>query len=289
MVFSAIVLGGGGMKGIVMLGALYHFELTRRLNVKYIHTYVGTSVGGMLCVLLAAGYHPSELITLAVDGDIDISKMISIGPTYMISKLNELLKKKMQINVHNITLGEFKQLTKRTVRLVATCLNSSGHMFIMDYEKCPDMPLVLAVEATTSIPLLFNPVTYKNHILIDGVLSCNFPIHLLDMDNNNTLAISFRTAQGHHDDCVPGSNMFTSFIQAIMANFNATNDEAIETITRKFEGKISFLSLESELKALTSNLTKTQKYNAIKSGYFQASMWDKRNTHKHIRRRSCDF
>lgn len=290
MVYSALVLSGGGMKGLVMLGALYFFELAKTLNWRCIQTYVGTSVGGIICVLLAAGYLPSELINMVLEDVIDITKLLSIGPKYTIPKVKELLTKKLHQDVSKLSIKEFADLTGKGIRLIATCLNSNGHIFVMD--KDSDISLLVAIEATTSIPILFSPVAHKSHILVDGALSCNFPLHMLDMDNNNTLAISFSTKQSSSENqpCISGPNIFLSFVQAMMANFATTNDDVIKNLSKK-HGKLSYLSLDSDLNSLNMTLNKTQMFNAIKSGYFQASAWDSQRTTSlvSIRRRSCTF
>jgi predicted acylesterase/phospholipase RssA len=288
MVFSALVLSGGGMKGLVMLGALYFFELAKTLNWRCIQTYVGTSVGGILCVLLAAGYLPSELINMVMADIIDIQKILTIGPKYTIPKINDLLTQKLNKDMSNISMKDFANVTKKSLRLIATCLNSNGHVFVMD--KDSDISLLMAIEATTSIPILFSPVTYKNHVLVDGALSCNFPLQMLDMDTHNTLAISFSTKQSSSDACISGPNIFLSFVQTMLANFATTNDDVIKNLS-KTHGKLAYLSLDSDVNSLNMTLNKTQMYNAIKSGYFQASAWDSQRTTSigSIRRRSCTF
>lgn len=270
VVYNALVLSGGGVKGLAMMGALYHYELTKDINC--LNTFVGTSVGGILCVLLAAGYRPSELINMVIEESIDVSKMISIGPRYTIPKVKELLVKRLEVDPTNMTIKEFKDLTKKTIRLISTCLNTpGGHMIVLGEGETENCPLLLAVEATSSIPLLFSPVTYQKHILIDGGFICNFPIQCLDLDENKTLAMNFESNPNKIECTGTSNNLFTSLIQVIFSNFNALDTDTMKTIVRKHPDTLTYVNLTCDMSPLNSNMTKAQKFNTIKSGYFQAS------------------
>ncbi len=55
----AIALGGGGAKGIAHIGVLRGLE-KRGYQIKAV---AGTSIGGVIGALFAAGYRPEELLT----------------------------------------------------------------------------------------------------------------------------------------------------------------------------------------------------------------------------------
>ena len=59
--FETLVVSGGSTKGILFLGALHFFYLKGSLD--QINSYFGTSVGSIICLLLAVGYHPLDLVT----------------------------------------------------------------------------------------------------------------------------------------------------------------------------------------------------------------------------------
>ena len=58
--YTTLVLSGGGVKGILMLGAI-QYMIDNRLLEKTT-TYIGTSVGAMIGYLLAIGYTPIEIV-----------------------------------------------------------------------------------------------------------------------------------------------------------------------------------------------------------------------------------
>ena len=77
----------------------------------------------------------------------------------------------------DITLLEFYQLSNIEFHVFATEINQ----FILtdiSYKTHPDLSLITAVQMTTAIPLLFEPVFLDdNKCFIDGGLMCNYPIH----------------------------------------------------------------------------------------------------------------
>ena len=56
MNFNGLCMSSGGVKGIVMLGALnYYYTANQTNNIKY---YAGTSVGSIIVYLFSMGYTP---------------------------------------------------------------------------------------------------------------------------------------------------------------------------------------------------------------------------------------
>lgn len=68
MDYSVLVLSGGAYKGIGILGSLDYLYTNKKLD--NITTYIGTSVGSMICYLLIIGYRPEEIFTHICTNDI---------------------------------------------------------------------------------------------------------------------------------------------------------------------------------------------------------------------------
>ena len=62
--YTHLIISGGGIKGAAMIGALHVIK-----NLEHIHTFAGSSVGGLICLLLAVGYTPNDLYHMLVDID----------------------------------------------------------------------------------------------------------------------------------------------------------------------------------------------------------------------------
>ena len=75
--YDTLILSGGGIKGIITLGALqYMYDNGKLQNIKH---YYGTSVGTMISYLLVIGYSPIEILLQIISEKIfDHFKKINI-------------------------------------------------------------------------------------------------------------------------------------------------------------------------------------------------------------------
>ena len=60
--FNALVLAGGGLKGFGILGGIQYLIDAKKIELKKIHYYAGTSIGAVICFFLAIGYNPIDII-----------------------------------------------------------------------------------------------------------------------------------------------------------------------------------------------------------------------------------
>ena len=60
--FTHLVLGGGGIKGCVITGALE--GLDDLLNLNRIHTVIGSSVGGIIGLFFILGFSSKEMTSI---------------------------------------------------------------------------------------------------------------------------------------------------------------------------------------------------------------------------------
>ncbi len=178
--YDTIVLSGGSIKTISMLGALqYCYDNGLIHDVK---NYIGTSAGGIICYLLVIGYTPLELIAylctknvfkdihlnivsmLEGEGAIDFSIFQSHLERMTIEKIGRL-----------VTFKDIKEMFDKSITL--TVYNyTQQHVEYLSWENNPDMPCMVALHMTSSIPLIFTPFKYMNNYYIDGGIYDNFPI-----------------------------------------------------------------------------------------------------------------
>lgn len=159
-----IVLSGGGTRGIAHVGVL------RALAERGIHHRVvaGASAGAIVGALYGAGYSPFEMHqffekknpfqlskpALNKPGFIDTAKVVSDFEEYFPEDSFESLHKELRIVATDITTGE-------------PIVFDSG-------------PLILAVLASSSVPLVFTPTEIDGRWFSDGGIVNNFPVELLD-------------------------------------------------------------------------------------------------------------
>jgi len=180
---SILILSGGGIKGLAYIGVLRALE---KLNLlKNFKTFVGTSIGALICALLVIGYDQLELEKFSVNFNFDkVTKLnfINFLETYGLDDgeyleivIRTLIKKKL--NYDKITLGELYAKTNKTFIAVATCLND-GKTHYLHHQSHPEMPLYVAIRISMCLPLFYVPIKYNNRYYADGGCTSNFAIDL---------------------------------------------------------------------------------------------------------------
>ena len=156
-----LTLGGGGSRGYAHIGVL------RRLEQEgyRIRALAGSSAGGMMGILYAAGYSPDELETRL--SNLDQSKLFGrptgdgpsiLGLSGAIKVLEEFLG--------NLTFEELKL----PCAVVAVDIKSAQEVVLS--EGC----VLDAVLATCAVPAIFPPRNIGNHILVDGAALDPVPV-----------------------------------------------------------------------------------------------------------------
>jgi NTE family protein len=155
-----LALSGGGARGFAHPGAIKAIE-DFGLKPDIIS---GTSAGALAGVLYADGYTPEEIIQLFIGKDFrefaDIQ--VPIVAIFGTSGFRRFLKKYLHAK-------NFEDL-QIPLRVVATNLDA-GKSVVFDKG-----PIVDAVVASCSIPIVFNPVVINGVNYVDGGIFKNFPV-----------------------------------------------------------------------------------------------------------------
>ncbi len=181
--YENIVISGGGIKGFAFLGALSF--VSSYVDISNINTLIGTSVGSMICYLLAIGYTPQEILTEIMSSGIiqklkgfNIMACIQGEGAFSFVMIQDFLEKKTIQKIGQLlTLQKLKELTGKTLRVVTYNMKTrSGE--VLDAETSPDLPCLTAIRMSSNIPYIFAPYRYKDGIYLDGGLVNNFPLDL---------------------------------------------------------------------------------------------------------------
>ena len=180
--FDAIVLSGGGTKGILTLGALHYFYETKRYNPSDIKEYAGTSIGAAICLLLICGYTPMDIFSEIYEKKsffntkgggmwaiIQNMGLMSIGP--FSEFIGELVKRKLG------SVPTFSALKVMTGKILSISGANVSKMVEMKYSPSttPHMSCVEAVKISCSLPVIFQRIKHKGNYVVDGGLLNNFP------------------------------------------------------------------------------------------------------------------
>lgn len=193
----ALVLSGGGAKGIAHAGVLKALE-EHDIPVDYV---VGTSMGSIVGGFYAAGYTPEQIKNLAlsqdlqdwVDGIIDEKYQYSYhekmaDPSWLTIKLdfdsafNTSLDPSLDRDyVLNINLAEKFQYASYVSNgnydsLFVPFRAIASNIFMEKQVVLDSGVLYEAIRASMAIPLLYSPVRVEGELLFDGGVYNNFPV-----------------------------------------------------------------------------------------------------------------
>jgi hypothetical protein len=186
-VYKKLVLDGGGSFGIAYIGVIKALEHTGLLSE--IDTFIGSSVGSILSMLLVLGYTPQEIHGIIVGLDFD--KVYSLKSMNMLKSFTygcrKYISKVIQTAIHNrcgmndITMLELYEQTKKTLVIHTTCICDNKPVYI-DHITHPNISLRKAIDMSISIPFIFPEVEHDGKLYVDGCL-CQLPFHLYDKDH----------------------------------------------------------------------------------------------------------
>ena len=154
-----LTLGGGGARGAAHIGIIAELE---RVGV-YPDLITGTSIGGMVGALLAAGYNARQLADFFAK--LSIAQMYSLPGTLPAFSNNNKVENLLDEMIGGIT---FADLNIPLAVVAADVVNRKP--IILDEGE-----LITAVLATIALPLVLPPVERDGHTLVDGGVMNNVP------------------------------------------------------------------------------------------------------------------
>lgn len=190
MTYKALIMKGGGIKGLAYVGAIEELEKQHTFNC-----FVGTSAGAIAAVLLAVGYSTQELKHIMTSKDFTDffdARFYNIPFNYIKHKasfrgdsftnwLENLLAKKLK----KATQVKLSELPKRVV-VYASTRNKNAIIFDSIKEQSKDFPAAFAVRCSMSIPWVFKAQYVNGVEVYDGGLQHNYPVEIFLRDNPDT-------------------------------------------------------------------------------------------------------
>lgn len=181
---NTLILSGGAIKCLYFLGALHRLK---DINFKY---YAGTSCGSIVSTLLCIGYSPYEIFNQFVKS---YKNEITTALNFTMQNIHQMFLGK-SISP-DITFEELFKINNKELAFVATNITKLKEE-IFCRKTHPNTPIMVAIEMSCSLPIIFPIAKYNNDVFVDGVFFDNFPIKLCKVfnDSNNVLAISTKTS-----------------------------------------------------------------------------------------------
>lgn len=180
-----LILSGGGIKGIAYVGVLK--ALYKKGILDNIKTFAGTSAGCLIIVLLVIGYTYKDIYNLINNLDFNEITSCNISKLFIDKGMDNGKKFEIMIaeflaikNIDkNITFLELYNQTGKEIIFATTNL-SKKELCYLSYKTHPDLSIITGLRMTSSIPIMFVPVIYKDELYVDGALVNNYPINLFN-------------------------------------------------------------------------------------------------------------
>lgn len=200
-----LVLSGGGAKGLSHIGTLKALE-ENHIPVDYI---TGTSMGGIVGALYAAGYSPKQIEEIALTSDFQdwVSGKFKSDYSFFFQKTAanaSLITAKLSIDtglrmsfrnnlVNDIPLNF--ALIELLSQASAISKDNFDHLFIPFRCMVSDVfsqnsitvksgSLAEAVRGTMTVPMIYRPIKLDNKYVFDGGLYNNFPADVMKKEFN---------------------------------------------------------------------------------------------------------
>jgi predicted acylesterase/phospholipase RssA len=263
--YDALVLSGGGVKGITMLGSMAYLQDIGALD--HVTHFVGTSVGAVVATVMAMGAAPRDVFkrhvaTFKYTPDIDITRL---ERNFGLDSGKNLERWIESLVPTDHTFASFYETYGKTLTVSVTNLNSHAAEFCSRHTT-PHLSVRLALRMSCSVPLYFSAVKYNGSMYVDGGVACNFPVrHAIECGAARVLGVRFTAPPKE-----PGHAWtFETFLGALLESSTNRQHPPNATIIHLDTGDVS--------QPLQFKLSKKEKAALFETGYAQTRLFFKKN------------
>lgn len=233
-----LCLSSGGSKGLVHLGVLSRFNMNGLLDE--IHTYSGTSIGALVCVLLNVGYEPAEVAEMfmefKLDHQVGMANLIEDFGFFSMTQLKERIEDMIVKKWGFVPTFEQLYQATRKVLFITTYNIDRMEVYHFNYMTEPTCSVSEAVCISMSIPIFFKAYHYKSYRFVDGAVGNSFPVELFDNDNVPILGVVV------YSDKQP-SQSFTNYVSRLS---EGNNKEYIKLKIKSCKENSTIIEVECE-------------------------------------------
>lgn len=264
-----LVMSGGGIRGLIHIGALQ--KLYEERIIDNIKIYAGTSAGGIILGLFLIGYSPKELFEFtkvfnfenAINFNItNFSSSFGVdNGTRFEFMLKKFIKKKT--NDENFTLQQLYNKTNKTFVVTTTCVNTQ-QLEYLDYINYPDLPLWKALRMTSSVPYFFVPFKFNDKWYVDGACMDNYPASRYKEHIDKIIGVYIVETRQTLDIITNLEDFSFQLLQCLRHSLNKKSINGFENCTVVICNDIGFLDM---------NLSIETKNNMYNDGYHNVDIF----------------
>lgn len=218
-----ITLSGGGARGIAHTGVL---KALAELEVP-VHCMSGTSIGAIVGALFGSGFAPEEILDIVVK----TSFFKSIRPAWTLKGLLSIhgLQEVLRRYIPHDNFGSMAI----PLTVVATEIRQGKSVYFSSG------PLIPALLASSSVPVVFNPYQYDGGVYVDGGVLDNFPARAIRSECDLLIGLHCNHVSGDFDGKNFRSVIERSLLMAINGNTSVNRSLCDIVIEPEGVGKIS--------------------------------------------------
>jgi NTE family protein len=269
MEYDTLVISGGAIKGLLSLGALNCLHEEGILSK--IKTFVGTSVGSIICLMLVLEYKPMELLVYACDDNItsdfhnvDLFRLIDNFGAFEPHTLYKTIIEHIIDKCDRIpTFEELYEMNQRELTMCTYNLTEKRIEYLNRHTH-PGMTVMNAIKLSCNIPFLFPRLEYENSFYVDGGVADDFPINYID-DGAHTVMGIYTPYQDKIRD--QADIHFADYLYDII-------HAPIKELRRIRDGQLSdrttVIKLYTDKRTMQFNLKRREKMDMFSQGYKQA-------------------
>jgi NTE family protein len=272
MYYNSLCLSGGGVNGLQILGSLSYLVKHNIVKLKNIKTFIGTSVGSIICFLLNLNYDINiisnivyelnlEKIRLEFDLDMFLDNLGIDNGNKIITIIQTLLFTKLK--VYDITFNELYKKTNKILKIIVVNYTDRQEE-VFDYNLTPNQSIIHSIRMSISIPLIFTPIYFNNKIYIDGGIMNNFGINYCNLKKTIGICIENNNKNENPENVF---EFFKGLLSIIYKNVTSKN----------YENNKNVIILRTGMELSDFNLSKDTKLEILKSGYRQTKHHIKHN------------
>lgn len=226
----ALVLSGGGARGLSHIGVLQILE-REKIPVDLI---VGTSVGAIVGALYASGVPPAEIENMS--REIGWDKLTDLSAAALVRLLvsEELLSTRNMERFLERRIGK-KQFADLKIPLacVSADLQTGEQITLREGD------VALAARASATMPGVFAPVPYRHRLLVDGGIVDNVPTDVAQrLGADVILCVNAPVDLARHSV----ANVFMTLTQALYIQGQVITEERIRLADALIEPRVEDVS-----------------------------------------------